>query len=91
MITVPTWNETGGYSGIFHFQSSFFTRRFSKWSENGAVDTINNLSSSGGDTLGFTASKLKCLLCCNNIAVDRPVTNQTTAEMSFPANAAVLI
>lgn len=61
------------------------------WSENGVVDTINNLSSSGGDTLGFTASKLKCLLSCNNIAADRPVTNQTTAEMSFLANAAVLI
>lgn len=47
------------------------------WSENGAVDTINNLSSSGGDTVGFTASKLKSLLCCDNTPADRRVTNQT--------------
>ena len=57
------------------------------WSENGAVDTINNLSSSGGDTVGFTASKLKWLHRCGDTAADRPVTNQTTAEMSFPARA----
>lgn len=61
------------------------------WSETGAVDTINNLSSQGADTVGFTASKLKCLLWCSNIAADRPDTNQTTAEMSFPANVALLI
>lgn len=56
-------------------------------SENGAADTIDHFSSSGG----FTASKLKCLHRCSGRAADRPDTNQTTAGMSFLANAAVLI
>ncbi len=53
------------------------------WTENGAVDTINNLSSSGGDTVGFTASKLKCLLSCNNIPTDRPVTTRQQEKCHF--------
>lgn len=47
-----------------------------EWNETGAFDTINNLSSSGGDTVRFTASKLKCRLWCSNIAADRPGRNQ---------------